>query len=305
MVMFSHAQLSHAKIRQFLGSRLVHSVSLALLAGVLPSLLAERASSQTATTLPAATLRICASENEAPYSAREGKGFENRIAVVLAETMGRRPEIVWTSKPAIYLVRDYLDQNKCDVVMGLDTGDERVLTSKPYYRTGYAFVTLAERNVTASAWNDDQIRGLSRFAIRFYSPPAESILRQLDKYEDNVSYLHSLVNFKSRRNQYVQVPAERLVSEVTSGEADIAIAFAPEVARYVKASSKPLRMTLLASEITRSDGLKIPVQYDQSVGVRKGDAQLLAEIDAALVKARPQIQQLLRAEGIPLLETHM
>lgn len=300
MVMFSHTQLSQPKFHQFFGSRLIRTVSLAVLAGVLPILLADRANSQTA-----ATLRICASESEAPYSARDGKGFENRIAAVLAETMGRRPEFVWTSKPAIYLVRDYLDQNKCDVVMGLDTGDERVSTSRPYYRTGYAFVTLAERNITASTWNDEQIRGLSRFAIRFYSPPAESIVRQLDKYEDNAAYLHSLVNFKSRRNQYVQVPPERLVSEVAGGEADIAIAFAPEVARYVKASSKPLRMTLIASDITRSDGHKIPVHFDQSVGVRKGDTQLLAAIDAALVTARPQIQQILRTEGIPLLESDM
>jgi mxaJ protein len=278
------------------GSRLA---AVAILAAVSSGLLTDRVSAASG------TLRVCASETEPPYSSRDGKGFENRIAGVLAEAMGRRLETVWTSRPAIYLVRDLLDQNKCDVVMGLDTGDERVSTSKPYYRTGYAFVTLAERNITASSWNDDQIRGLSRFAVRFYSPPAEIILRQLDKYEENVSYLYSLVNFRSPRNQYVQVPADRLVNEVANGNADIAIAFAPEVARFVQASQKPLRMSVIAGEITRSDGVKIPVHFDQSVAVRKGDAELLAEVDAALVKARPQIQDILKTEGIPLLESDM
>jgi mxaJ protein len=284
----------------FSGARGFRLAAVAFLAGLSWSSSADRVSAQAF-----GTLRVCASETEPPYSTRDGKGFENRIAAVLAEAMGRRPETVWASRPAIYLVRDYLDQNKCDVVMGLDTGDERVSTSKPYYRTGYVFVTLAERNITASAWNDDQIRNLSRFAVRFYSPPAEIILRQLDKYEENVSYLHSLVNFKSRRNQYVQVPSDRLVNEVVNGDADVAIAFAPDVARFVKASPKPLRMTVIASEITRSDGVKIPVHFDQSVAVRKGDAKLLAEIDAALIKARPQIQEILKTEGIPLIESDM
>jgi mxaJ protein len=167
-------------------------------------------------------LRICASTNEAPFSTEGGKGFENRIATVLAEAMGRKTAFVWADKPAIYLVRDYLDKTQCDVVIGLDSGDERVLTSKPYYRTGYVFVTLAERQITAADWSDPQIAGLSRFAIRFYSPPADLILRDLGKYEDNVAYLHSLVGFKSRRNQYAQVSGEtslsplRLMSRATS-----------------------------------------------------------------------------------------
>jgi mxaJ protein len=295
--MFFQAQFFQAQVHGGSGFR---SVVIAALAGVLAGSAADRATAQ-----PAPTLRICASADEAPYSSRDGKGFENRIAAVLADTMGRRLEIVWASKPAIYLVRDYLDADKCDVVMGLDTGDERVSTSRPYYRTGYVFVTLAERNITASAWNDDQIRSLSRFAVRFYSPPAEGVLRQLDKYEENAAYLHSLVNFRSRRNQYVQVPADRLVNEVANGDADVAIAFAPEVARYVKASQRPLRMTMIAGDITRSDGLKIPVHFDQSVAVRKGDTKLLEEIDAALLKARPQIRQILESEGIPLLEPDM
>ena len=54
--------------------------------------------------------------------------------MALADAMGRKAEFVWSEKPAIYLVRDQLDKKLCDVVIGLDTGDQRVLTSKPYYR---------------------------------------------------------------------------------------------------------------------------------------------------------------------------
>lgn len=247
------------------------------------------------------TLRICASEVEAPFSQKDGQGFENRIAKVLATAMGREAVFVWSPKAAIYQVRDGLDKNLCDVVMGVDTGDERVLSSKPYYRTSYVFVTKADRNVTTGDWQDKQIKDLGRFVVRFYSP-GETMLKKLGKYEDNAAYLYSLVNFRSPRNQYVEIQGERMVSEVAGGEADIAFAFAPEVARYVKASPVPLRMTVATTDLSRFDGTPIPLHYNQSVAVRKGDEALLRDIDAGLVKARTEIDAILTEEGIPLLK---
>lgn len=246
-------------------------------------------------------LRICASNVEAPFSAADATGFEDRIAKELAQAMGRKAVFVRTDQPGIYLVRDQLDKNNCDVVMGMDVGDERVLTSNPYYRTGYVLVTKADRNITASDWQDQQIKDQTRFAVRFYSP-AETMLKRIGRFEDNAAYMYSLVNFKSRRNQWVQVPGDRLVSEVSTGEADVAIAFAPEVARYVQSSSTPLRMTVISTEIDRPNDKPIPMHYDQAIGVRKNDPALLAEINAGLQKARGQIEKILTEEGIPQLK---
>ncbi|WP_029356859.1 methanol oxidation system protein MoxJ [Bosea sp. 117] len=248
-----------------------------------------------------AELRICASNAEAPFSEKDSSGFEDRVAMALAEAMGRKPVFVRTEQPGIYLVRDQLDKNTCDVVMGVDAGDERMLTSRPYYRTGYVLVSRAERNITAENWDDQQVRDQTRFAVRFYSP-AETMLKRIGRFEDNAAYMYSLVNFKSRRNQWVQVPGDRIVSEVAGGEADIGIAFAPEVARYVKSSSTPLRMTVIRNDLDRPDAPPIPMHYDQAVGVRKGDDALLADINVGLEKARPKIEKILSEEGIPLLK---
>ena len=246
------------------------------------------------------TLRVCASRNAAPFSTEDGSGFEDRIAAALAAAMGAELEVIRIDKPPIYLVRDALDQRVCDVVMGLDTGDPRVLTSRPYYRTGYVFVSRADRNLDARSWNDERLRSLGRIAVTFDSP-GEEMLKQIGRYDDNLSYNYSLVNFRSRRNQYVQVEPTRMVGEVASGKADIAVAFAPEVARYVRDSSVPLHMTLIADDARLSDGTRLEQDFNQSVGVRKDDPMLLAKIDAALVKAAPQIHAILGREGIPLL----
>lgn len=245
-------------------------------------------------------LRICASTREAPYSTKDADGFENRIAVELAKAMGRTPRFVFTDQFAIYIVRDQLEAGACDVMLGVDAGDERLLTSAPIYRTGYVLVTRDDKGFKSADWEDIRGTPLSRFAVRFYSP-GETILKYTGKWEDNAAYLYSLINFKSNRNSYNQVEASRLVSEVVSGEADMAIAFAPDVARYVKTAGAPVRMTMIDKPITRSDGVVIPLQYDQAIGVRKNDAALLKEIDAALPKIMGSIDRILADEGIPLL----
>ncbi|WP_114395826.1 methanol oxidation system protein MoxJ [Oleisolibacter albus] len=245
-------------------------------------------------------LRICASTKEAPYSSGDGTGFENRIAASLAKAMGRKAEFVFTDKYAIYLVRDSLNAGACDVVVGVDVDDERMLTTDAIYRTGYVFVSREDRQFAGTKWEDAGRPDLGRFAIRFHGP-GETILKYTGKWEDNAAYLYSLINFQSRRNSYNNVEAARLVSEVTSGEADLAIAFAPDVARYVKASGVPVRMQLIDNDIPRPDGKIVPLHYAQAIGVRKDDASLLAEINAALPKVRADIRRILEEEGIPLL----
>jgi mxaJ protein len=249
----------------------------------------------------AKVLRICAATQQLPFSSADGSGFENKIGVAIADAMGRKPEFVWASKPAIYLVRDFLDKKACDVIIGLDTGDERVLTTKPYYRTGYVFLSRADRDLTIKSWTDPKIEKLDHIVFGFGSP-AEVMLKQIGKYEEDVSYVFSLVGFKSPRNQYVQVDPSKMVSEVASGNADLASAFAPEVARYVKASPTPLRMTMVEDNSVRDDGLKVPQRFDQSMGVRKDDNALLEELNEAIVKARPKIEAILKEEGVPLLD---
>lgn len=245
-------------------------------------------------------LRVCASTRDAPYSSKDGSGFENRIARVLAEEAGMKLELVMIDNDAIYLVRDGIDKDLCDVLIGVDTGDERLLTSDPYYRSGYAIISQQARGFEGDKWQDVDQEGYNTFAYRYHSP-AETILKYTGRYEYNLIYQASLTDFEDRRNKYTQVPADRVVSEVAAGNADLAIIFAPDAARYVRDARTPLKMTLITNEIERSDGVVIPLQYNQSVGISKERPELLDRINAALASGKDRIQAILDEETIPTL----
>ena len=244
-------------------------------------------------------LRVCAASNELPFSSRDGSGFENRVAVVVAEAMGRTAQFVWLEKPSIYVVRDLLDKRQCDVVMGLDTGDPRVLTTRPYYRTGYVFVQKSDSSLNLKGWDSADVPKIGKIGF-IGGTPAETMVRKTGLYEGNFNYMKSLMGFKDKRNQYIRVAPEKMVGEVADGTADVAVHFAPEVARYVKSNGK-LKMTLIPDDNTREDGEKVPHHFDQSIGVRLDDKPMLVAVDAALEKGKSAIDRILQDEGIPLL----
>lgn len=254
---------------------------------------------------PAATpadptiLRICASDKQPPLSMKDGSGLENRIAAAVAEGMGRKPVFVWLSKPAIYLVRDGLDKKICDVVVGLDSDDPRVLTTKPYYRSGYVFITRADKDLDVKSWTDPRLKTIDHMVVPFGSP-GEAMLKDIGRYEEDMAYLYSLVNFRAPRNQYTQIDPARIVSEVAADKADVGVAFGPDVARYVKDSPTPLRMSLVPDDTLGSDGRKVPQSFDQSMGVRRDDEALRKALDAGIAKARPAITAILKQDGVPV-----
>ena len=247
------------------------------------------------------TLRVCAAKDELPYSNSNKEGFENRIAEVLAGAMGRQVEYVWSDRAAIFIVNDYLSKGECDVVMGLDVDDKRVLTSKPYYRSGYVFVYQADRGLDIDSWQSPDLKKLDKFAF-VPGSAAEPMIRKIGKYEQNFNYLMSLIDFKSRRNSYARYHPEKLVNEVASGKADIAVLWGPEVARYVNGSAVPLTMKIVKNATdTDAMGETVAQYYSQSLGVREGEQALLSELDKALAASKTKIMKILKDEGVPIV----
>jgi mxaJ protein len=244
-------------------------------------------------------LKICAAENELPYSNKEGQGFENKLADLLGKELGRPVENVWWTD-ARYFVRDLLDKGQCDVVLGVDEGDPRMATTKPYYRSGYVFVYPKDKAGQFKDWDSEALKTAGRIAFMPDTPP-DAMLKKLGRWNDMFNYMHSLVDYKAKRNQYVRYDPARLVGDVAAGKAEVAVLWGPLAGRYIKEAAKPLAYTVIPDNNTRADGQKVPHQFNASMGVRKNDKALLNALNKAISKQQAAITALLKAEGVPLL----
>ncbi len=246
------------------------------------------------------SLKVCAAEDEMPYSNIAGEGFENKLAELIGTGLDRKIEYVFWKDPR-YFVRDFLDKRLCDVVIGVDDGDPRLLTTRPYYRSGYVFISREKDGLNLQNWDSDALRKAKRIAF-VPGSPAEVMLRAINRYNDQFNYSQELVGFKSKRNQYVKYENAKLVNEVASGSADIAVLWGPAAARYVKTASTPLVMTVIPDNNVRADGQKVGHHYSTSMGVRRLDPTLATQLNKVLEEQENAIVELLEEEGIPLLD---
>ena len=85
-------------------------------------------------------LRVCADPSNMPFTDESGKGFENRLAELVAEKTGRK-SVAYTWFPMVTgFVRNTLRANRCDIIMGYAQGDELVQNTNAYYRSTYVLI---------------------------------------------------------------------------------------------------------------------------------------------------------------------
>ena len=111
-------------------------------------------------------LRVCADPNNMPFSSRDQTGFENRIAALVAQDLNARLTFVW-QRMGRGFVREYLDKAQCDLLIGIPTNYRPVLTTSPYYRSTYVFVSRQDdlypvTRFSRTAWFENRSTGPGR-----------------------------------------------------------------------------------------------------------------------------------------------
>src|SRR4051812_1380337 len=127
------------------------------------------------------TLRVCAEPDNLPLSNESEGGFENRIARLLADDLGARLVYSWQEQRRGF-VRKTIGADVCDVWMGVPAGFERLLTTRPYYRSSYVFVSRADAREPLRSFADPRMATL-RIGVQLIgndlaaTPPALALAR--------------------------------------------------------------------------------------------------------------------------------
>lgn len=245
-------------------------------------------------------LNVCAGKNEMPFSNDKKEGFENDIAEIIAKSLNKKLNYVYWDDPR-YAVGFFLDKKKCDVVLGVDSTDPRVLKTKPYYKTGYVFITREDREIDISSWNDDLLKGRNFRIGVMPDSPGKVMLLQINRFDDMFDYFAEKQKYQSTRNKYVRVDPQEVVNDVSNKYIHAAMLWAPEAARYVKQSKEPLKVQLVKDDAKKSNGESVQMHYEIVMGVRKDDVQLQQALNKAIDEKRSEVESVLKREGIPLL----
>ena len=236
-------------------------------------------------------LKVCADPNNLPFSNQQQQGFENRIAELVARDLNAKLSYVWWAQRRGF-VRNTINQNQCDVLIGVPSSFERTRPTIPYYRSTYVFVTRHDRHLKIASFDDPQLRRL-RVGVQLIgddgtnTPPAHAL--------SNRGIVKNVKGYSVYADYREPNPPARIIDAVASGDVDVAVAWGPMAGYFAAREPVALDVKPVAPQI---DLPFLPFVFDISMGVRRGNDALREQLNGVIERRRGDIDRILAQYGV-------
>jgi quinoprotein dehydrogenase-associated probable ABC transporter substrate-binding protein len=236
-------------------------------------------------------LRVCADPDNMPLSNQKGEGFEQKIAELIAKDWNSKIEYAWWPVRRGFFARA-LNGRYCDVAIEAPSGLDIAGVTKPYFRSGYVFVTRKDSGLDLKSLADPRLKKL-KIGVNLLNSDAENTppAMALSRY----GVVGNLVGFSTFYTETER--PEDIINAVAKKDIDVAIVWGPIAGYFAKQAPAPLKVVPLPARDSLSD---FPFQYNIGMGVRRRDKQLRDSLQSVLDRRAPEIQSILRQYGVPV-----
>ena len=246
------------------------------------------ASAQAVDLVDRSALRVCADPSNLPFSNRDRKGFENKIADLLGQALDVPVVYTWFPQ-TVGFIRSTLRARKCDLVIGYAQGHELVQNTNHYYRSTYVLIYRAGSDLDGVTTLADERLNDKRIGVIARTPPAT--IMAMNGLIGKAKPYHLVVD--SRHTS----PGEEMVADIASGEIDAGVLWGPIGGYYAKKSDAPMTVIPLVSE---TKGPRMV--YRITMGVRPQEREWKRQLNKLLTIHQDGINKILMDYGVPLLD---
>ena len=121
-------------------------------------------------------------------------------------------------------------------------------------------------------------------------PPAQALVDR--------GLMHNITWYRAYQTYVTGNQPGVLIDAVQRGEVDVAIAWGPLAGYYAKLARVPLNVTPVSPQAEHN----IPFAFDMSMGVRRGDTRLAAQLNSILERHESEVRRILASYGVPLVD---
>jgi quinoprotein dehydrogenase-associated probable ABC transporter substrate-binding protein len=226
-----------------------------------------------------------------PFSNDKGEGFENQLAELIAKELHAELQYSWRAQRRGFF-RETLKENKADLVLGVPAHFDMALTTAPYYRSSYVFVSRTDRNLRLLSLDDPALRKL-KIGVQMIgddatnTPPAHALAHR--------GIVDNVVGYTLYGDYREANPPARIIDAVVKGDIDVAVVWGPLAGYFAKRASVPLEVV----PVSPAADPNLPFTFSIAMGVRKGDQLLHDEIEGVLRSKRDVVNRILDEYGVP------
>jgi mxaJ protein len=162
----------------------------------------------------------------------------------------------------------------------------------PYYRSSYVFVSRKDHQLDLHSLDDPSLRklkiGLQMPGGYGSSPPGLALAHR--GIVDNITGYSLFSDYREPN------PPARIIEAVAKGEIDVAIVWGPIGGYFAPRQNVPLVVSPVTEQL---EPPSIPLAFDICVGVKRGNKELLAQINEVLKRKQSEIDRILDDYGVP------
>ena len=201
-------------------------------------------------------LRVCADPDNMPSSNQKGEGYENKIAELIAKELKRQARATSGSRSAA-ATSAILNGRYCDLAIEAPAGLDMTGVTKPYFRSGYVFVTRQGSGLEDINSLADPAAQEAQDRRQPATPPTPRTRRPamaLSRY-GVVGNLTGYSTFYSDDDR-----PEDIIKAVANKDVDLAIVWGPLAGYFAKQSAGPPDADA-APRAGLAERLPVPVQH--------------------------------------------
>jgi quinoprotein dehydrogenase-associated probable ABC transporter substrate-binding protein len=222
-----------------------------------------------------------------PFSNRNGEGFENRIAEIVAAELKVPLRYYWLPQGPGF-VRNTLGLKLCDLIIGYAAGTELTQHSNPYYRSIY--VALVRRTGPLAGFSqlsDPRLKD-KRIGIVAATPPVDHLAA--------FGLIDRAKSYSLMVDRRYESPADEMIADLAAERIDIAFLWGPIAGPLAKAHPE-FELVALAHETERP-----PLSFRITMAMRPNEPEWKRTINTVLRRREADITKVLLEFGVPLVD---
>ena len=274
----------------------MHSVIAIAIIGMTHTLVrAEESASETTTghqLKKVVPLRVCADPGNMPMSNDKGEGYSNKIADIIAKGMGTRATFFYRPYLNRGLTRQTFDNNECDILMDMTPDDERMITTRPLFKSTFVLAYRDDGGIDIKSLSDPKLLNDYKIGV-FQHSAVRTLLQEQGVRRDNtvVRTIAHDADLRPERQPHMDV------QNMLDGKTDIAAIWGPMAGWYKTIKKEPI--TILPINMMQD---KTPMEFTLAIGMRRNAKELKMQIEEILLKEKDKIKQVYLDYGVPLVQ---
>src|SRR5580693_3883420 len=232
--------------------------------------------------------RACGDPRNLPFSNDKGEGFENKLAELFANKLGKKLSYTYFPQ-ATGFVRMTLGSYRCDIIMGFPQGDDQAQLTVPYYRTTYALVFKPGSGLEDVTTISDPKLKDKRIGVVAKTPPSTNMAMN--------GLLARAKSYPLFIDTRADSSAQAMIDDLNQGNIDCGILWGPMAGYFAAKANPPLVVVPLVKETMGPQ-----MTYRIGMAVRPADQEWKRTLNRLISENQAEINKLLISYNIPILD---